>query len=215
MVEKLRKSTIVRTTNYVFVGNLSRNGILGIQKYCPSGSCGKKLYVRRKVDHQGKVRPLTLNTWIFLCNVADFALSRNLTDSGYYRCKSNGPLPAKWMAPESLERDIFNERTDVWSFGVTLWEILTRGIIPYATMPERDLLRYLKGNHRLEKFDTCPYDLFNLMRRCWALNAIERPNFKTILKEFEHLVERFAHEPDWLDPVSQNISFIYPDSTRV
>ena len=77
--------------------------------------------------------------------VGDFGLSRDLHERDYYRSGQQTELPLKWMAPESIERSMYSEKSDVWSFGITIWEVMTRAIAPYATVDAIYIIEYLKS----------------------------------------------------------------------
>ncbi|KAI8433425.1 hypothetical protein MSG28_015464 [Choristoneura fumiferana] len=83
--------------------------------------------------------------------IADFGLARDVRDYAYYRKRSAGRLPVRWMAPESLENNYYTEHSDVWSFGVLFWEIMTFGCTPYRKLPVHFLYDYLKSGNRLSR----------------------------------------------------------------
>jgi len=115
--------------------------------------------------------------------VGDFGLSRDLHERDYYRSGQQTELPLKWMAPESIERSMYSEKSDVWSFGITIWEVMTRAITPYATVDAIYIIEYLKSNKRLEKPSSCPDKLYDIMKHCWKWNPDHRPVFGTILRQ--------------------------------
>ncbi|XP_072542976.1 ephrin type-A receptor 4-A isoform X2 [Salminus brasiliensis] len=87
-----------------------------------------------------------------LCvRVADFGLSKQIFSSDYYRQRVAIRMPIKWMAIESLSESIYTSKSDVWSFGVTMWEIVSRGRTPYPGIPNHELLEMLEGGHRLKQ----------------------------------------------------------------
>ncbi|XP_019853782.1 PREDICTED: tyrosine-protein kinase RYK-like [Amphimedon queenslandica] len=95
--------------------------------------------------------------------------------------------PVKWMAAEVLSDKRYSSSSDVWSFGVVLWEIMTRGKTPYEDVLPENMLNYLTTGHRLPQPKNCPDDLFSLMGWCWALTPSDRPRFSHLtvrLKEF-------------------------------
>ncbi|XP_064117241.1 insulin-like growth factor 1 receptor isoform X2 [Macrobrachium nipponense] len=114
--------------------------------------------------------------------IGDFGLTRNLK-SDYYRKEGQGVLPVKWMAPESLQFSMYTTQSDVWSYGVLLWEMATRGVTPYKNHTNDEVIRLV-----VEKYATlgrprnCPRPLQRLMRQCWNYNPKERPNFLAITK---------------------------------
>ncbi|XP_020627726.1 tyrosine-protein kinase receptor torso-like [Orbicella faveolata] len=87
--------------------------------------------------------------------VADFGLTRHVYEEKVYHAKSNRRLPLKWMSIEAIFDQTFTTQSDVWAFGVLLWELVTLGGTPYPTINNRELLRLLKGSHRMEKPDVC------------------------------------------------------------
>ncbi|KAF0311088.1 Fibroblast growth factor receptor 3 [Amphibalanus amphitrite] len=95
-----------------------------------------------------------------IAKIADFGLARDVRDKDYYRKVTDGRLPVKWMAPEALLERLYTSQSDVWSFGVLLWEILTMGAIPYAGVQSvPDLIASLKAGERLARPTGCPEEL--------------------------------------------------------
>ncbi|XP_056318612.1 tyrosine-protein kinase receptor TYRO3 [Danio aesculapii] len=109
--------------------------------------------------------------------VADFGLSKMMYSCNYYRHKSqNVKLPVRWMAIESMSDFIFTTKSDVWSFGVTMWEITSRGKVPYPGLSNYELLDYLEKGHRLGQGDN-DSNLYEVMLSCWHRDPFERPSF--------------------------------------
>ena len=126
-----------------------------------------------------------------VAKIGDFGLSRDLHAQDYanyyYAQDKNRMLPIKWMAPESITSGKFSKKGDVWSFGVLLWEIFTRGENPYPGLPNNHLIVFLQSGKRLSKNDVMTGKLYEIMMRCWNYNAKSRPNF-VILKNQLKLV---------------------------
>ncbi|XP_052781909.1 hepatocyte growth factor receptor-like isoform X3 [Mya arenaria] len=123
--------------------------------------------------------------------VSDFGLSRDVYEKEYYSTRDKTTkLPIKWMSPESLEFGHFSSKSDVWSFGVTLWELLTRGMCPYPTVDNWDMMRFLKDGRRLEKPVFCPEEMYQIMFRCWSWEPEERPTFTELAKNIPELLHR-------------------------
>src|SRR5436190_453160 len=91
------------------------------------------------------------------------------------------------MAPESLRFGKFTIRSDVWSFGVLMWEITSLGERPYPTRTNEEAMQYVYEGGRLPKPLNCPQKLYDLMLNCWAHRAGNRPPFKECLQEIESL----------------------------
>ena len=79
--------------------------------------------------------------------VGDFGLARDVTDSGIYHASSRGPMPIRWMAPESICDGTYTSHSDVWSYGVVLWEIATLAKLPYPGLSNEEVLSHVKKGH--------------------------------------------------------------------
>ncbi|KAG7465265.1 hypothetical protein MATL_G00174560 [Megalops atlanticus] len=108
--------------------------------------------------------------------VADFGLSKKIYDSNYYRQKVTVRMPIKWMAAESLSESIYTTKSDVWSFGVTMWEIVSRGRTPYPGVHNHELMDLLESGYRLKAPD-CDVRLYEVMHSCWNRDPTRRPGF--------------------------------------
>ncbi|XP_069142714.1 plexin-A2-like isoform X2 [Argopecten irradians] len=98
-------------------------------------------------------------------------------------CKADedrNKIVTKWMAPEAIDNFTFSHKTDVWSYGVLLWELLTRGVTPYPDVESKDLKNYLEGGHHLKKPRQCPESLYVMMVQCWTDRPNDRPTFQEV-----------------------------------
>ncbi|KAI5638402.1 protein tyrosine kinase domain-containing protein [Phthorimaea operculella] len=106
--------------------------------------------------------------------LADFGLSKMVEDKSYYKA-SRGKLPIKWMAPESINFRRFTSASDVWMFGVCMWEILMLGVKPFSGVKNNDVIGKLENGERLQLPPRCPPRLYSVMSRCWAYEPSQRP----------------------------------------
>uniref|UniRef100_A0A803XLV2 Fibroblast growth factor receptor n=1 Tax=Meleagris gallopavo TaxID=9103 RepID=A0A803XLV2_MELGA len=105
-----------------------------------------------------------------------------------YLASQKGRLPVKWMAPEALFDRVYTHQSDVWSFGVLLWEIFTLGGSPYPGIPVEELFKLLKEGHRMDKPANCTHDLYMIMRECWHAIPSQRPTFKQLVEDLERVL---------------------------
>ncbi|XP_005522346.1 PREDICTED: macrophage-stimulating protein receptor [Pseudopodoces humilis] len=122
--------------------------------------------------------------------VADFGLARDVFGKEYYSIRQHrhAKLPVKWMALESLQTQKFTTKSDVWSFGVLMWELLTRGASPYAGVDPYDMACYLLQGRRLPQPSHCPDTLYRVMLSCWEPAPEERPSFTGLVGELERVL---------------------------
>ncbi|XP_006782258.1 fibroblast growth factor receptor 1-A-like isoform X1 [Neolamprologus brichardi] len=120
---------------------------------------GMAYLASKKCIHRDLAARNVLVTEDSVMKIADFGLARDIHHIDYYKKTTNGRLPVKWMAPEALFDRIYTHQSDVWSFGVLLWEIFTLGGSPYPGVPVEELFKLLKEGHRMEKPSACPQEL--------------------------------------------------------
>ncbi|KAL1789765.1 proto-oncoprotein tyrosine-protein kinase receptor Ret [Sigmodon hispidus] len=142
--------------------------------------------------------------------ISDFGLSRDVYEEDSYVKKSKGRIPVKWMAIESLFDHIYTTQSDVWSFGVLLWEIVTLGGNPYPGIPPERLFTLLKTGHRMERPDNCSEEMYRLMLQCWKQEPDKRPVFADISKDLEKMMVKSR---DYLDLAAStpSDSLLYDD----
>nr|BBI47313.1 insulin-like peptide receptor 1 [Gnatocerus cornutus] len=109
--------------------------------------------------------------------IGDFGMTRDIYETDYYRKGTKGLLPVRWMAPESLKDGVFTINSDVWSYGVVLWEMATLASQPYQGLSNDQVLRYVIDGGVMERPENCPDKLYTLMRYCWQHKPSARPSF--------------------------------------
>uniref|UniRef100_A0A673FR31 receptor protein-tyrosine kinase n=1 Tax=Sinocyclocheilus rhinocerous TaxID=307959 RepID=A0A673FR31_9TELE len=125
----------------------------------------------------------------FTVKVADFGMARDVYDKEYYSVKDSkkAKLPVKWMALESLQTQKFTTKSDVWSFGVLMWELMTRGASPYPDVDPYDITTYLMQGRRLLQPQYCLDSLWSIMLQCWNPELEKRPSFPSLVKVIQDI----------------------------
>uniref|UniRef100_A0A4W2DLC2 receptor protein-tyrosine kinase n=1 Tax=Bos indicus x Bos taurus TaxID=30522 RepID=A0A4W2DLC2_BOBOX len=122
--------------------------------------------------------------------IADFGLSRNIYSADYYKANENDAIPIRWMPPESIFYNRYTTESDVWAYGVVLWEIFSYGLQPYYGMAHEEVIYYVRDGNILSCPENCPLELYNLMRLCWSKVPADRPSFSSIHRILERMCER-------------------------
>ncbi|XP_044190115.1 muscle, skeletal receptor tyrosine-protein kinase isoform X2 [Thunnus albacares] len=131
--------------------------------------------------------------------IADFGLSRNIYSADYYKANENDAIPIRWMPPESIFYNRYTTESDVWAYGVVLWEIFSHGMQPYYGMGHEEVIYYVRDGHILSCPENCPLELYNLMRLCWSTHPSDRPSFSSIHRILERMHQNTLNtdtEPD-------------------
>ncbi|KAF5404030.1 Tyrosine-protein kinase [Paragonimus heterotremus] len=117
--------------------------------------------------------------------VADFGLARCMERDVTYRAHDGAKFPIKWTAPEGLVYNIFSTKSDVWAFGVLLWEIATYGKTPYPGIELQDVYVFLEKGKRMHQPEGCPEAIYKLMLQCWRWHPEQRPTFNVLRTQLE------------------------------
>ncbi|ESN95228.1 hypothetical protein HELRODRAFT_87050 [Helobdella robusta] len=165
-----------------------------------------KQYVHRDLAARNIL--LGINKSVKLC---DFGLARLIFhgDPHYFR-RTNGRLPFKWMALESIKDRLYTSKSDVWSFGILLWEIATFGAAPYPNIPVGELYRYLGEGYRMPQPYNCSEELYQLMYSCWSTSPDDRPTFSDLRCKLETMLTKDVEYLD-LDLANFQASFLACD----
>ncbi|XP_055946629.1 leukocyte tyrosine kinase receptor-like isoform X2 [Argiope bruennichi] len=144
--------------------------------------------------------------------IADFGMARDIYRADYYRKGGKAMLPVKWMPPEAFLDGIFTSKTDVWSYGVLLWEVISLGYMPYPGRGNQEVMQLVTSGGRLEPPTNCPAPVYHIMMQCWHPHPDERPNFTTIIERLGYCMQ----DPDVINaalPVFQRAPSMERDTT--
>uniref|UniRef100_A0A673B4H1 Tyrosine-protein kinase receptor TYRO3 n=1 Tax=Sphaeramia orbicularis TaxID=375764 RepID=A0A673B4H1_9TELE len=164
-------------------------------------SRGMEYLSSRNIIHRDlAARNCMLDENMVVC-VADFGLSKKIYSGDYYRQGSVSKLPVKWIALESLADNVYTSQSDVWAFGVTMWEIMTRGQTPYPGVENSEIYEYLIKGERLKKPAECREDIYELMHSCWSPVPKCRPSFQHLVDQLEALWLSLSPAPPHKEPL--------------
>ncbi|XP_017106171.2 focal adhesion kinase 1 isoform X1 [Drosophila bipectinata] len=157
-------------------------------KYCYQLSTALSYLESKKFVHRDIAARNVLVSTPTCVKLADFGLSRWVSDQSYYHSTPTVALPIKWMSPESINFRRFTTASDVWMFGVCIWEILMLGVKPFQGVKNSDVISKLENGERLPLPPNCPPRLYSLMSQCWAYEPLKRPNFKRIKETLQEIL---------------------------
>ncbi|TRY83075.1 hypothetical protein DNTS_013537 [Danionella cerebrum] len=143
-------------------------------------AAGMAYLSERKFVHRDLATRNCLVAENLVVKIADFGLSRNIYAADYYKAGENDAIPIRWMPPESIFYNRYTSESDVWAYGVVLWEIFSYGMQPYYGMAHEEVIYYVRDGNVLVCPDDCPQELYNLMRLCWSGHPNDRPSFASI-----------------------------------
>eukprot|EP00106_Octopus_bimaculoides_P018009 XP_014785451.1 PREDICTED: tyrosine-protein kinase transmembrane receptor Ror2-like isoform X2 [Octopus bimaculoides] len=126
--------------------------------------------------------------------ISDFGLARNVHSVDYYKGSEHDAIPIRWMPLETILNNKFTIESDVWSFGVVMWEIFSFALQPYYGMAHEEVVKYVKDGKVLACPDNCPLEIYDLMRLCWSRKHVNRPSFESLYKSLNALHSRYLLE---------------------
>ena len=142
--------------------------------------CGGMMHLEKcKIIHRDIAARNVLLGEKLVCKISDFGLAQKVSGDTYKE-SSRTQFPLKWMAPESIRQRIFSVKSDVWAFGILLYEMVTHGAIPYPGVQNQDVAQLVKAGYRMPCPRGCPKALHEIMDNCWKEKPEERPNFSVI-----------------------------------
>ena len=128
--------------------------------------------------------------------IANFGLNYDRRSEEYccIRSHKSTPVPLRWLAPEAIRHNKVSVYSDIWSFGVLLWEVFTFGALPYSKFSNAQVVKHVLSGRVLSRPDKCPQEVYDLMLRCWNGTPNKRPWFSTIRSELADIPGRMDPE---------------------
>ncbi|KAK9883649.1 hypothetical protein WA026_001819 [Henosepilachna vigintioctopunctata] len=151
---------------------------------------GMEYLVSRRVLHGDLAARNILLADDDVVKICDFGLAKRTYHIENYKKTSDGPLPVKWMAIESIRDRVFSSQSDVWSFGIVLWELFSLAKIPYPGMEaDENLFAKLENGYRMEAPEYSNPAIYKIMLDCWSTNPMNRPTFSELSERLGLLLE--------------------------
>ena len=124
--------------------------------------------------------------------ISNFGVNRQLSEEDYEMGTFHKPLPIKWTAPESLHKGLYTCQSDVWSYGILLWETFSCGSTPYPGIDSKTAIEKLETGFRMPAPTDTPPAVYELMRQCWEYNSLDRPNFQKIVCVLKNIIQELT-----------------------
>uniref|UniRef100_A0A3Q2Z1X0 non-specific protein-tyrosine kinase n=1 Tax=Hippocampus comes TaxID=109280 RepID=A0A3Q2Z1X0_HIPCM len=160
---------------------LQKNNIANITELVHQVSMGMKYLEEHNFVHRDLAARNVLLVTQHYAKISDFGLSKVVAeDQNYYKAKGHGKWPLKWYAPECINYFKFSTKSDVWSFGVLMWEAYSYGEKPYRGMRGNNVLQLIESGMRMDAPPNCPEEMDSLMKTCWTYEVEKRPTFAVI-----------------------------------
>ncbi|XP_013868087.1 ephrin type-B receptor 5 isoform X2 [Austrofundulus limnaeus] len=157
---------------------------------------GMRYLAERNFVHRDLAARNVLVNSNLVCKVSDFGLSRLMRGLDQniptYTASLGSKIPVRWTAPEAFQHRKFSSASDVWSFGVLMWEVMSYGERPYWDMSNQEVMKAVADQYRLPPPHSCPPALHSLMLQCWQAERADRPGFDSVLSSLDRLIRHPA-----------------------
>ncbi|XP_062841299.1 receptor-type tyrosine-protein kinase FLT3 [Trichomycterus rosablanca] len=151
-----------------------------------------------------------------LIKIGDFGLARDIENDSNYVVRGNARLPVKWMAPESIFKGMYTMKSDVWAYGILLWEIFSLGVTPYPGMKvDNTFYAMIERGFKMEQPYYAPESVYQVMCRCWALEPKDRPCFSKLVSFMEYQLTDVEQQLYCNVAVQQNGDSIYKNASVI
>ncbi|XP_057644285.1 macrophage colony-stimulating factor 1 receptor isoform X1 [Chionomys nivalis] len=142
-----------------------------------------------------------------VAKIGDFGLARDIMNDSNYVVKGNARLPVKWMAPESIFDCVYTVQSDVWSYGILLWEIFSLGLNPYpGILVNSKFYKLVKDGYQMAQPVFAPKNIYSIMQSCWDLEPTKRPTFQQICFLLQEQAQQDRKEQDYANLPSSSSS---------
>lgn len=167
--------------------NKQKIGSKALLTWCTQIARGMAYLEEKRLVHRDLAARNVLVQTPSLVKITDFGLAKLLdVNEDEYRA-AGGKMPIKWLALECIQHRIFTHKSDVWAFGVTVWELLTYGGRPYENISARDVPELIENGLKLPQPSICSLDIYLIMVSCWMLDADSRPSFSNLATKFAEM----------------------------
>nr|ASY93143.1 interleukin-2-inducible T-cell kinase [Branchiostoma belcheri] len=156
---------------------------------CHQVCCGMEYLERNKFIHRDLAARNCLVGEHNIVKVSDFGLARYVLDDEY-TSSTGSKFPIKWASPEVLEFSRFSSKSDIWAFGILMWEVFTLGKTPYPNLNTTDVVRQVTHGKHLDRPQRCPHAVYRIMKQCWEKDPLRRPTFKEVQVQIEDIQEK-------------------------
>ncbi|KAF5294240.1 hypothetical protein FQR65_LT10826 [Abscondita terminalis] len=144
----------------------------------------------RKIVHPDLAARNCLVSAGFTVKVTTFGINRDVYEDDYYNDKKRGVIPVRWMAPETITDGVVNSKSNIWSYGIIIWEIITNAKKPYEDLSDSEVMRYVIGQNTMKRPNNCTDLMYSIICDCWKWKSANRTNYPNILKTLRSHLRR-------------------------